>query len=108
MAFLDVRNLSVSYGPVTAVKGIDLSVEKGKIIALLGANGAGKSSVVNAISGLVDHTADKWFLLKKKSYHLKQNSESNRADIDSGRKTGFPVFDGQREFIAGWISFQVR
>ncbi len=41
MAFLDVRNLSVSYGPVTAVKGIDLSVEKGKIIALLGANGAG-------------------------------------------------------------------
>jgi len=58
MAILNIKNLSVNYGPVTAVKGIDLSVEKGKIIALLGANGAGKSSTVNAISGLVDHQAE--------------------------------------------------
>ena len=59
MAILNMKNLSVSYGPVTAVKGIDLSVDKGKIIALLGANGAGKSSTVNAIAGLIDHKADK-------------------------------------------------
>lgn len=58
MAILSIKNLSVSYGPVMAVKGVDLSVDKGKIIALLGANGAGKSSTVNAISGLIDHHAD--------------------------------------------------
>lgn len=57
MSILDITHLSVNYGPVTAVKGVDISVEKGKINALLGANGAGKSSIVNAIAGLVDHDA---------------------------------------------------
>lgn len=59
MAILNIKQLSVDYGPVTAVKGVDLSVDKGKIIALLGANGAGKSSTVNAISGLVEHRTEK-------------------------------------------------
>jgi branched-chain amino acid transport system ATP-binding protein len=50
---LSVRNLSVHYGPIQAVRGIDLDVAKGEIIALLGANGAGKSSTLNAIMGLI-------------------------------------------------------
>ncbi|MDO4564071.1 MAG: ABC transporter ATP-binding protein [Clostridia bacterium] len=49
---LQIKNLKVSYGPISAVKGIDLSVERGKLVALLGANGAGKTSTLRAISGL--------------------------------------------------------
>jgi branched-chain amino acid transport system ATP-binding protein len=50
---LAVAGLSVRYGPVEAVRGVDLAVARGEIVALLGANGAGKSSTLNAIAGLV-------------------------------------------------------
>jgi branched-chain amino acid transport system ATP-binding protein len=50
---LEVNGLVVRYGPVTAVAGADLKVQRGTIMALLGANGAGKSSLMKAISGLV-------------------------------------------------------
>ena len=53
MALLEVRNLQVNYGPIQAVKGIDLDVEECTITALLGANGAGKTSTLRAISGAV-------------------------------------------------------
>lgn len=50
---LETYDLEVRYGPVQAVKGISLRVEKGEIVALLGANGAGKSSTLSAIAGAV-------------------------------------------------------
>ncbi|MDL2216868.1 ABC transporter ATP-binding protein [Desulfovibrio sp. OttesenSCG-928-M14] len=50
---LDVNNLHVYYGGIHAVKGVSLSIPKGHIVTLIGANGAGKSSTVRAISGLV-------------------------------------------------------
>ena len=50
---LQVKGLEVTYGPVRAVKGVDLEVPKGEIRAILGANGAGKSSIIRAIMGLV-------------------------------------------------------
>ena len=53
MALLEVRNLQVNYGPIQAVKGIDLDVEKGTLVALLGANGAGKTPTLRAITGMV-------------------------------------------------------
>ncbi|MCL2377498.1 MAG: ABC transporter ATP-binding protein [Defluviitaleaceae bacterium] len=53
-AALAVRNLEVSYGYIKAVKGISLTVEEGKIIALLGSNGAGKSSTIRAICGVME------------------------------------------------------
>ncbi|MEQ9491412.1 MAG: ABC transporter ATP-binding protein [Alphaproteobacteria bacterium] len=49
---LDVKGLRVRYGAVEAVRGIDISINEGEIVALLGANGAGKSSTLNAIVGL--------------------------------------------------------
>ena len=50
---LDVKGLKVNYGGIEAVKGIDFSVEEGSIVTLIGSNGAGKSSTLRAISGLV-------------------------------------------------------
>jgi branched-chain amino acid transport system ATP-binding protein len=50
---LRVDDLVVRYGPVVAVREVSLQVEQGEIVALLGANGAGKSSTLNAITGLV-------------------------------------------------------
>ncbi|WP_421693734.1 ABC transporter ATP-binding protein [Aestuariivirga sp.] len=50
---LEVQNLKVRYGEVAAIKGISLSVPQGAIVVLLGANGAGKSSTLNAIAGLI-------------------------------------------------------
>jgi branched-chain amino acid transport system ATP-binding protein len=56
---LKVSGLEVAYGPVGAVKGIDLEVPAGEIRAILGANGAGKSSTIKAILGLVRPRAGK-------------------------------------------------
>jgi branched-chain amino acid transport system ATP-binding protein len=50
---LELTNLSVSYGGIRAVKGITLRIEPGQIVALIGANGAGKTSTLKAIVGLV-------------------------------------------------------
>ena len=54
---LSVKNLKVSYGGINAVKGIDLQVDRGELVALIGANGAGKSSSLKAISGVLTPSA---------------------------------------------------
>jgi branched-chain amino acid transport system ATP-binding protein len=53
MNLLEVRGLEVRYGGIRAVKGIDLEIGAGEMVCLIGANGAGKSSTLRAISGLV-------------------------------------------------------
>lgn len=50
---LKVQDLSVSYGGIRALRGVSLEVPEGKIVTLIGANGAGKSSTLRAIAGLV-------------------------------------------------------
>jgi len=55
---LSVRNLEVFYGPIRAVRGIDLDVQAGEIVALIGANGAGKTSTLRAIAGLLPYRGE--------------------------------------------------
>jgi branched-chain amino acid transport system ATP-binding protein len=56
MQLLDVQNLKVHYGGVNAVKGINFHLHSGEIVALVGANGAGKSSTLRAICKLAPHS----------------------------------------------------
>jgi len=53
MALLEIRDLHTYYGPIHALKGVSFAVEKGEIATLLGSNGAGKSTTLKTISGLV-------------------------------------------------------
>lgn len=54
---LKISGLKLNYGPISAIKGIDLSVGEGQIVAILGANGAGKTSTLKVISGLLKPNA---------------------------------------------------
>ncbi len=51
---LELANVEASYGPVQALRGVSLKVERGKIVTVLGANGAGKSTILKTISGIID------------------------------------------------------
>ncbi len=57
---LEVKDLHVSYGAISAIKGIDITVRRGEVVTILGANGAGKTTTLRTISGL----------LKAKSGHI--------------------------------------
>jgi len=60
--FLEVKNIEVFYGNVKAIKGVSMSLKQGEVVSLLGANGAGKSTTLRAISGLVkNHSGEIWF-----------------------------------------------
>jgi branched-chain amino acid transport system ATP-binding protein len=50
---LKIVDLKLNYGPITALKGVDLTVPEGQIVAILGANGAGKTSLLKTVSGLL-------------------------------------------------------
>ena len=50
---LEVKDLQVSYGVINAIKGVSFSVKKGEIIALIGSNGAGKTTILHTITGLI-------------------------------------------------------
>ena len=53
-SILELANIEASYGPVQALRGVTLAVPKGKIVTVLGANGAGKSTILKTISGIID------------------------------------------------------
>ena len=54
LPILELANVESSYGPVQALRGVSLAVPQGKIVTVLGANGAGKSTILKTISGIVD------------------------------------------------------
>ena len=88
---LDVYNINVWYGNIHAIKGISFTVRKGEIVALIGANGAGKSTTLKTISGL----------LRSKSGSIKFRGEDiMRAAPDKLVKAGLvQVPEGRRIFL---------
>ncbi|MEM2385120.1 MAG: ATP-binding cassette domain-containing protein, partial [Candidatus Bathyarchaeia archaeon] len=67
---LEINNLSVYYGGLRVVHNVSFNVRKGEVFALIGSNGAGKSSILSAIMGLSSYTGTIKFLGKKID-HLK-------------------------------------
>ena len=65
MAMLEVKDINVYYGAIHAIKGINLAVEEGEIVTLIGANGAGKSTTLRTISGLLKPKTGEINFLKK-------------------------------------------
>lgn len=57
MALLEVRDLEVNYGLIKAIKGVSFEVNEGEVVALIGANGAGKTTIMHAINGLIPKAA---------------------------------------------------
>ncbi|MEG1551277.1 MAG: ATP-binding cassette domain-containing protein, partial [Oscillospiraceae bacterium] len=53
MAMLEIKDLEVSYGVINAIKGVSFEVNEGEVIALIGANGAGKTTILHTITGLI-------------------------------------------------------
>lgn len=59
MAMLEIKDLEVQYGVIKAIKGISFEVKEGEVIALIGANGAGKTTILHTITGLLPSCAGK-------------------------------------------------
>ena len=59
MSMLKVENLSVHYGMIQAVRDVSFEVNEGEVVSLIGANGAGQTSILRTISGLVRPSAGK-------------------------------------------------
>lgn len=76
---LTVKQLRVRYGPIVAVDGIDLEVGEGELVVLLGSNGAGKSSLLRALSGLESATGE--IRLGDRELHRLAAAERARAGL---------------------------
>lgn len=63
MALLEVSDLEVNYGLIKAIKGVSFEVNEGEIVALIGANGAGKTTIMHALNGLIPKAAGKVSLM---------------------------------------------
>ena len=59
MSMLKVENLSVHYGMIQAVRDVSFEVNEGEVVSLIGANGAGKTTILRTLSGLVRPSAGK-------------------------------------------------
>ncbi len=70
MATLEVKNIHTFYGNIEALKGVSLSVEEGEIVTLIGSNGAGKSTTLNTICGILKPRAGEIHLETERIDHL--------------------------------------
>ncbi|GBD18522.1 High-affinity branched-chain amino acid transport ATP-binding protein LivF [bacterium HR27] len=107
MALLELQRVSVHYGPIQALKGISLTVESGEIVTLLGANGAGKTSTLRAISGLVRPSAGRILLADVDITHRKPHEivELGVGHVPEGRRI-FPRLSVEENLRLG--AFTVR
>ncbi|MDQ0472102.1 ABC transporter ATP-binding protein [Labrys wisconsinensis] len=85
---LDVQNICVSYGMVEAVRNVSFRVPKGSIAAIVGANGAGKSTILNALSGLRNLTGGRVCLGERDISHLPPHERvpMGLAQVPEGRR----------------------
>ena len=84
---LKIKNLNVSYGSIKAIRNIDININSGETVCLIGSNGAGKSSLLNAISMLISYEGTIVFKDKEiKQYATTQLVESGLVMVPEGRR----------------------
>ena len=84
---LEVKNLSVHYGMIQAVRNVDFTVNEGEIVSLIGANGAGKSTILKTLSGLIHPSEGEIIYLGENiaSTSAKQIVEKGLVQVPEGR-----------------------
>ncbi|MDR2080232.1 MAG: ABC transporter ATP-binding protein [Treponema sp.] len=99
---LEVQNLSVSYGAIRALNKIDLVVRENEIVTIIGSNGAGKSTTMNAIMGVVKTRQGKIFFLGKDitSADTREIVRSGLVLVPEGRQV-FPEFSVEKNLDMG-------
>ena len=84
---LKIKNLNVSYGSIKAIRNIDININSGETVCLIGSNGAGKSSLLNAISMLISYEGTIVFRDKEiKQYTTTQLVKSGLVMVPEGRR----------------------
>ena len=84
---LEIKNLNVSYGSIKAIRNTDININSGETVCLIGSNGAGKSSLLNAISMLISYEGTIVFKDKEiKQYTTTQLVESGLVMVPEGRR----------------------
>ncbi|RTL72911.1 MAG: ABC transporter ATP-binding protein [Hyphomicrobiales bacterium] len=89
-ALLEVRNLSVNYGKVEAIRQVSLSLKAGEIVTIIGPNGAGKTTLLGAIMGL----------LPAQGQVLHEGQDISRQDVETRVARGISIVPEQRELFA--------
>lgn len=85
MPMLEVRDLNVFYGGIHALQGVSIDVEEGKIVSIIGSNGAGKSSLMNALSGVVKYSGGISFKGRPLSPRAHKIVKSGICQVPEGR-----------------------
>lgn len=97
MSMLEVQDLHVHYGVIEALKGVTMQVEQGKIVSLIGANGAGKTTMLHAISGIVKKSSGTIQFLGEDITKTKPKNivEKGLVQVPEGRRifTGMTVYE---------------
>jgi branched-chain amino acid transport system ATP-binding protein len=101
-SILTLRNIETYYGPILAIKGISLDVREGQIVTILGANGAGKTTILKTISGAMDPQKGKVAFLGKEIQKRNPDWVARKgiAHVPEGREV-FPLLSVQENLLMG-------
>ena len=103
---LKIKDLHAYYGPIEALKGINMNVEEGKITCLIGSNGAGKTTLLNSISGTIKRTGS--IIVKEKGEIIDKNprytARSRIIHVPEGRHI-FPGLSVRENLEVGTINW---
>lgn len=107
MALLEIKNLEVSYGMVKALHGLDMKIEEGKVTTIIGSNGAGKTTIINAISAMVGYSGE--ILFKGKPLISKSNRVVRKGilQVPEGRRV-FAGLTVEENLLVGAYSLKNR
>ena len=101
-AVLELRNVESAYGPIKAIRGVSLQVKQGEISTVLGANGAGKTSILKTISGILDPNKGQVMFLGEEITALDPSKIVQRglSHVPEGREV-FPLLSVHDNLLMG-------